>query len=260
MPPIKVHIDDPITPKKGDAVTPQTANSANEQNAVNATTTTAPQQNSPSYPPARPGAAAVPAATPYVPSPQQQPTPTRTTASSNNYGPPPPQPGAVPTPLGQQAPMTTSPSIPPPPKAGEVPQAPPTTMPPQMGIPPPSNNYAPTKGTIYSPAESTGPTTLNFGAVPAPAPITAGSHPPGYQQNTNAQEMTSAARASLDATERKESNFGTNLGTNFSLGGGDSTNETAGNVWNAVKGWATTAGKSLAETEKEVWKRINGEK
>ncbi|KAF2160510.1 hypothetical protein M409DRAFT_29131 [Zasmidium cellare ATCC 36951] len=254
MPPIKVHIDDRITPKKGDAVTPQTSDTSNPQNAVNATTTA--QQNPP-YPPAQPGAAAVPAATPYVPNPQPQPTPTRTSASTNNYGPPAPQPGAVPVPPGQQAPVTAA--IPPPPKAGETPQraqAPPTTMPPQMGVPPPQSNYTPTKGTMYSPPETTGPTTLNFGAVPAPAPITAGSHPPGYQQNTNAQEMTSAARASLDAEERRGSNFG----TNFGLGGGDSTNDTAGNVWNAVKGWATTAGKSLAETEKEVWKRINGDK
>lgn len=110
---------------------------------------------------------------------------------------------------------------------------------------------------MYSPAERTGvtgPSTVNFGAVPVPAPIQAGSHPPGYQQNLNAQEMSSAARASLDASERNEG-----LGQGLGLSGGDASNDTAGNVWNAVKGWATAAGNTLAETEKEVWKRINKE-
>jgi hypothetical protein len=92
---------------------------------------------------------------------------------------------------------------------------------------------------------------MNFGAAPAPQ-IQAGSGPPGYQQNVHAQELTPAARASLEQEEQRRPSLAANLGL-----GGDSTNDTAGNVWNTVKGWANAAGTTLAETEKEVWKRIN---
>lgn len=36
--------------------------------------------------------------------------------------------------------------------------------------------------------------------------------------------------------------------------------ETAGQAWNMAKGWLSTAGQKLAETEESVWKKINGEK
>lgn len=31
-------------------------------------------------------------------------------------------------------------------------------------------------------------------------------------------------------------------------------------IWETAKKWATTAGGKLAETEAEIWKRVNGEK
>ncbi|SMQ45814.1 unnamed protein product [Zymoseptoria tritici ST99CH_3D1] len=234
MPPVPVHINDPITPSKTNAT------SASGLPADNSATTTQAQQHSP-YPAARPGAPAAPAPTPYIPQPQALPQPTRTTPATD-YGPPAPQPGAVPVPPSQQAPMTATATstLPPPPKAGEV-----TTMPPQMAIPSPQVNHASTYSTTAA-----GPTTLNFGAAAAPQQIQAGSGPPGYQQNVHAQELTPAARASLEQEQSRPS-MATNLGLS------DSTNETAGNVWNTVKGWASSAGTTLAETEKEVWKRIN---
>lgn len=67
-----------------------------------------------------------------------------------------------------------------------------------------------------------------------------------------AQEMSSAARASLDQQDERRGSLVPNLNL-----GGDSANDTVGNAWNAVKGWATAAGNTIAETEKEVWKRIN---
>jgi hypothetical protein len=73
-----------------------------------------------------------------------------------------------------------------------------------------------------------------------------------------AQEMSSAARASLDQQQEEQRRPSMVPNLNLNLGGaGDGANDTAGNMWNAVKGWASAAGNSLAETEKEVWKRIN---
>ena len=257
MPPIPVHIDDPITPKKAEGVTPQTADQAAALRENIATTTA--QDQSPAYPPARPGAAAVPAPTPYVPRPQAAPT-TTTQASLEQNGPPPPRPGAVPIPPSQQVPMTpTASTLPPPPKPGEVAQQRQTSMsmPSQLNVPSPQHNYAPTHSTAaYSPTsthqQSGGPTTLNLGPVTSPA----AQHPLGYHQNVNAQDLSSAQRASLEGQERKESIVPA-LGGLGSMGG-DAASETAGNMWNTVKGWASTASEKLVETEESVWKQING--
>jgi len=119
-----------------------------------------------------------------------------------------------------------------------------------MGIPPPQQNYAPAHSTIAElPKTATYPqqTTLNMGPVSGP--------PAGYQQNSFAQEISSGQRASLEQHEQRE---GYVPGSSF--GAGASTNDTAGNVWNTVKGWANVAGTKLAETEEEVWKKINGKK
>ncbi|CZT22799.1 uncharacterized protein RCC_08505 [Ramularia collo-cygni] len=246
MPPVPVFIDEPITPQKPKGITPQTAAPISTDESANASTTTAQAP----YPAARPGQGP-PAPTPYAPQPQALPQPSRTTAAAYDNGPPPPQPGAVPVAPSQQASSTLPSTLPPPPKAGEV--APTTTMPPQMGIPAPQQNYAPVYGTSSATTtpQRPGPTTLNFGAAPAPQ-IQAGSHPPGYQQNVMAQEMSSTARASLEQQDQRRPSIVPNLNI-----GGDSANDTAGNMWNAVKGWASAAGSTIAETEKEVWKRIN---
>ncbi|KAK4548586.1 hypothetical protein LTR36_009496 [Oleoguttula mirabilis] len=260
MPPIPVHIDDPITPQKAQGVTPQTSNlSAAASSASDATTTTPNQQVS--YPAARPGQPAVPAPTPYIPRPQPQVTRT-TPPSLGENGPPPPQPGVVPMPPSQQVTMTATSTLPPPPKAGEsLQQTSFTSTLNQMHIPPPQQNYAPTHSTTTAtpatPRRSGGPTTLNLGPVIS-TPASA-EHPPGYQQNVYAQEMSPAQRASLDQETRRESiaaQLGL-VGETDGLGGG--SDGKAGDMWNAAKGWLSTAGAKLVETEEQVWKRINGQ-
>lgn len=153
-------------------------------------------------------------------------------------------------------------ALPPPPKAGEAAtlREAVTTQPPQMYISPPAQNHAPTHTTSTTntpPKAGLGPTTLNFGAVsPVGGGIAPPSHPPGYQQNVMAQEMSSAARASLDATERRESlagSFGLSGSGTSALPGTGGTN----GIWDTVKGWGITASQTLAETEKKVWERVN---
>ncbi|KAM3415748.1 hypothetical protein BST61_g9259 [Cercospora zeina] len=262
MPPVPVHIDAPITPQKP-------ANAATGASKTQ-------QQQPPSYLPAQPGAPAVPAPTGAVHTPNRyQPQPTRTTDSTSNHGPPPPQPGAVPVPPSQQqtAPVT---SLPPPPKAGEAAkfleqhqqqqQSSPaiTTMPPQMAMPAPEQNYAPTHTTnTQTPTRAgegnSGPTTLNFGAVtPIAGGIAPPSHPPGYQQNTMAQEMSSAARASLDAEEQRQGSF-TGVGGVLGGGAGNASAGAAGDgsMWDTVKGYANSLSQSAIEAEKKVWESIN---
>lgn len=238
MPPIPVHIDDPITPSKPAGVTPRTEPTRTTN--TDAGVTTAP--NTSPYPAAQPGAAAVPAPTPFA-----QPQPTRTTQpATSNDGPPPPQPGAVPV-----HPSATS-SIPPPPRAGEMPS--------QMNIPTPSQNLAPTHSTstATSAASGQGPTTLNFGPVGGTVPTASSAHPSGYQQNVFAQEMSPAQRASLDAQEAEDRRGSFLEGLGGSAGGGEKGGE--GDMWSQVKGWVGAAGSKAAEIEGEVWRRVNGGK
>lgn len=41
---------------------------------------------------------------------------------------------------------------------------------------------------------------------------------------------------------------------------GEDASQTAGNMWNAVKGWASAAGSKVAEAEAAAWKKIEGKK
>ena len=250
MPPVPVRIDDPITPTKAQAPPQQTAEQPAGSLANNATTTS--QNGTPAYHPARPGAAAVPAPTPYIPQPPPEATRTQASAVAQNV-PPPPQPGAVPMPPSQQASMNSPSTLPPPPKAGESLKQRQASVSNQMAIPPPDQNYGHTRSTsAYVPPTTTtseyrGATTLNFGPVSSPPQA---PHPPGYHQNTAAQEMSSAQRSSLEEQERKDGVF--------AQIGGDSAGETAASYWNAVKGWASTASEKLIETEETVWRKLNG--
>ena len=247
MPPIPVRIDDPITPAKPQGTTPQTSQQQHGEALPPTNTTTTAQPVAPAYPPARPGAAAVPISTPYASRPQPEPTRTQVPAAPQNVSPH-PQPGAVPIPPSQQGPTTAASTLPPPPKAGESLQQRQASMPSQMQVSPPEQNHAAFRSTAsYSTSKQAGgPTTVNLGPV-AHEPLS--GHAPGYQQNAFAQEMSPAQRSSLEQQERKESVMG-------SLGG-DSASEAAGNMWNTVKGWASVAGEKLAETEENMWKRIN---
>ena len=140
----------------------------------------------------------------------------------------------------------------------------------QMSIPPPQRNYAPTHSTTsYVPPQSNYtaqnntvglPTTVNLGPVSRQTHEPQSEHPPGYQQNIYAQEMTPAQRSSLEEQERRESIIGglTGGGSSSGMGGDTTATDTAGNAWNALKNWAGAAGEKLAETEEIVWKKING--
>ncbi|GAB1726632.1 hypothetical protein NU195Hw_g8325t1 [Hortaea werneckii] len=282
MPPVQLHLDDPVAPQHPQGVTPQTAaaDTASATAPANNPATTTPASAS-TYPSAQPGQAAGPAATPYAPPPISQPPPTRTSQNPQDGSPPPPQPGAAPVPPS---------ALPPPPKAGESPVATAPAKPQgsaftgalnQMHIPPPpQTNLASTHsttaaipGTGYVPlgGSSGGPTTLNLGPVPAAAATAtsqAGSaggrrsseHPPGYQQNVYAQEMTPAQRASLEGEQRREG-FAAQLGGGLGGGGNGGDGGVGGEgegVWGTAKSWLGAAGSKLAETEEEVWRRING--
>jgi len=268
MPPIPVHIDDPIVPQKAHGVTPQTSATAN---ADRAPATNPAQEQSAAYPSAQPGQAAVPAPTPYIPRPVPEPSRTVPGFEPRQDDPSPPQPGATPVPLSRSSQGVGT--LPPPPKAGETLQQPNQTQfmstLNQMHVPPPQQNYAPTHSTTTSMIpQRNGPTTLNFGAVEGNYDRRRASseHPSGYQQNIYAQDLSPAQRSSLDQETRKES-----IAAQFGFGGdsfraqstvsGDgNVGEAAGQAWNTAKGWLSTAGQKLAETEESVWKKINGEK
>jgi len=92
----------------------------------------------------------------------------------------------------------------------------------------------------------------------------------GYRQDPYASELSAQQRASLDvmeAEDRKGSIGGYLAGitgtpvkktgetgaTFGSPGMGD-----AGQVWDAVKGWAGGVATKAAELEESVWRRVNG--
>ncbi|KAK5111034.1 hypothetical protein LTR62_005409 [Meristemomyces frigidus] len=295
MPPIPVHIDDPITPAKPQGVTPQTAASGRPASQVPASVpVTTTQAAVPPYPAAQPGAAAAPAPTPYLLRPQPEPTRTSST-QEQDVGPPPPQPGAVPSPYSHATPMTGANGLqqPPPPRAGEAPQKQGTAFTAMISnvYTPPApaqnlqQNYAPTHSTSTvgtAPGQATtpmriAPTTLNFGPVASPAVGSSqdrrvsSEHPAGYVQNVYAQDMSPAQRASLDQDTRGESfvsqlglgGVGSSLGDGMKGSGGggrvgEGWSEGVEGAWSAAKGWLGKAGEVIAEGEEEVWKRING--
>ena len=256
----------------------------------------------------------------YEPTLQSSSTnPDRSSATSSN--PPSPQPGSLPTPERPRS-RSASPrrDIPPPPKAGEKMQPAsyysptPTPTYPQQGSysaqmggvpisdprsaaqPPYTGSYAqngllsPHPNGILSPARSYG--------SPAQTPTTASmqqknlEHPPGYQQNPYAADMTPDQRFAsqrgptspslgyndinsgmggikspsgmfqgLSGMVSPRPSGGSGGGGGVVGGGilnGDGKSDD-GSIWGTVSGWAKGAGKKLSEVEGEVWRRINGE-
>jgi hypothetical protein len=76
------------------------------------------------------------------------------------------------------------------------------------------------------------------------------AHPPGYQQNVNADQFTSSQRESQHTSVHSSSSWG---------GGGDgrADDESEEGVWGAARKWAQVAGDRLSAAENEVWRRIN---
>ena len=247
---IPIYTQSPINASKASGVTPQTATpqEQNSRNPIPATATSTSTSTS-AYPPAQPGAVPFPrpTATPNAQVPPLLPTPT---TQVKDEGPPPPQPGAVPTPASRT-------TIDPPPKAGEkyrpqetgTPAAPPARgQPYQMGIPPPTQHRAQPQGS------STSATNTAFASYPVAipsaeigAPRRSHEHPPNYQQNVYASELTSDQR---NAQEANTSGIGA-PDTSESVGGMD--------FLNTAKKWAQHAGEKISEAEAEVWRRINKE-
>ena len=244
---IPVYTQSPISAAKPSGVTPQTA-APDQHSASNYAPATTTATSTSSYPQARPGA--VPAAAPtsaakrYTP---LQPTPTTT---QDDGSPPAPQPGARPTPMNIS---TNTSTLPPPPRAGEsytLPQTQvPIQYPPQMGIPPPSDAIG-----ARPPASST--TTTNEPSSSYPVPISSAEygrrqsleHPPGYQQNAYAADLTADQRRARDANSGGAQNS--------SLFEGDTDQD---GVWETAKIWAQQAGQKLQAVEEDVWKKINKE-
>lgn len=237
--------------------------------------------------------------------------------------PPAPQPGAVPVPSqhdrqGSQQVAASQHSLPHPSAAAiqqENQTYPPaiTQVPAQASMPPPLTTNTPTRSTqpITSPSSSsTKPYPIS---LPQPSPFefdgqqhhqgpadqaTTGSalsqahhhvrthsleHPPGYQQNPYASDMTAEQRAALRANEERErqnnpnvlaglpipglgngGNSGTRRASEFVEQGADggggglvsgiAGGEASSEVWDSVKEWAGKAGKRVSEIEGSVWK------
>ncbi|KAK0722727.1 hypothetical protein B0T26DRAFT_703758 [Lasiosphaeria miniovina] len=193
----------------------------------------------------------------YAPVP---PTSTQTWGDS----PPPPQPGAVPR-LPAATATATAP-IPPPPRAGEAfPQPPEPTAaarlpgeastssspyppyppPPQMGIPAPTAPYA-QRGTATAtgPVRTSPPAYLPEPPATGPREVSRFTHPPGYQQDVNASELSGYQHQQRTAGQGQS-------------GGGDDDNNAS--VWSSAMKWAGAAGQKLSAVESEVWRKINKE-
>jgi hypothetical protein len=245
---IPIYTSSPINASKASGVTPQTATSQEQtpRNPIPATVTaTFPS----AYPPAQPGAFPYPGPTaaPNAQVPPLLPTPT---TRGGDEGPPRPQPGVAPTPASRT-------TMPPPPKSGEkyrpqitgTPVAPPATgQPSQMGIPPPTQHRAQPQGSSTS---TTNTASASYPvAIPSAefgAPRRSFEHPPNYQQNVFASELTSDQRRAQEA--------------NTSRIGAQDTSESVGGMdfLNTAKKWAQHAGERISEAEAEVWRRINKE-
>lgn len=245
--PVTVYTSSPINAAKASGPTPQTAHSDGPGNQVQTSTaaTTTSEASQGDYPAAQPGARpSLPVQTgaPEAVADFAAPTPTQALPGSD---PPAPQPGAVPVPSRA---ANKSP-IPPPPKAGETlgqgaggPTA--SAMPPQMSYPVPGNSsYAPERGSFTSTA--LGPTPMST-SLQESGPDGSLSHPPGYQQDTHASELSSNQRAAHEAAVSQPAR-------NFDQGGGFDDE----GLWSTAKKWASAAGDGLAAAENEVWKRIN---
>ncbi|KAN0114885.1 hypothetical protein V8E51_004429 [Hyaloscypha variabilis] len=239
---IPVYTQSPINAAKASGITPQTTTPQGQNSSSNpipAATTTSASSSSSTYSPAQPGVVSLPGPTTAPQLPPLHPTPTtRETTDS----PPQPQPGGLPTPASRR-------TIPPPPKAGELYRPQETGVPPyQMEIPPLAEQG------VQPPRSSTSTTTTATVSYPVAIPSAefgiprrSLEHPPNYQQNVYASELTSDQRRAHEA--------------NTSGTGTQDTPESVGGIefLNTATRWAQQAGKKISEAEAEVWRRINKE-
>ncbi|KAE9379253.1 hypothetical protein N431DRAFT_155047 [Stipitochalara longipes BDJ] len=239
---IPVYTQSPINAAKATGITPQTTTPQGHppsSNPIPAAVTTS--TSSSTYPSAQPGAASGPGPT-FAPQLPLQPTPTTRETTDN---PPQPQPGGLPTPASRK-PIT-------PQKSDEVYRPQETNAPPaleqpyQMGIP------SPTQHGVQPPRSSTSTTTTAAASYPVviPAAEFGGprrslEHPPNYQQNTYASELTSDQRRAHEANTS-----GTRAqDTSDSVGGID--------LLNTAKKWAQQAGSGYSQNYQKPRRRCGG--
>jgi len=224
MPPIPVYANLPLHP---DGVTPTTAPpegeaSLSRPNPAPTQTTNAPPSSTSQYDPSAPP----------PPQPGARPMPRAAPTATPSYGDPPePQPGASPTVHHGHhitAIHTTTHTVP-------------LQPPPQLSIPAPTQNQAPT--------HSTQP---NIPAIPYPAPLAQYSpvergiseerrsleHPPGYIQNPYAADGTANDRVRFAEADMK-------------------AKEEEG-VLDSVKGWIGGVGEMAKKAEDGAWKWAQG--
>lgn len=252
MAPIPVYTKSPINAASASGVTSQTVpqEEASTSNSVPVSASTTSTTTS-AYPPARPGAPAVPAPTGTAAQRYAPLQPTKTT-SSEAEGPPMPQPGATPAPLSRH--------VPPPPRAGETyhpeqtsaPQQP-SSIPPQFAIPPPTAAFGglPPKSSTSTSNTASSSYPVQIPSAESGAPRRSLEHPPGYQQNVYASDMTSEQRRAHEANNA--SNFGGRESAE-KVGAMDSDGSS---VWNTAMKWAQQTGEKLSKAETEVWRKIN---
>ena len=124
-------------------------------------------------------------------------------------------------------------------------------MPPQMGMPAP---YQPVGSHSQPTSTSTAASSSYPVSLPQQSSDRDGSleHPPGYQQNSYASEMSADQRRAQQEAEKNSSSFNLSQGQGGGAGGFEEQS-----VWDAAKGWASSAGEKLSAVEAEVWKKIN---
>lgn len=244
MPPIPIYTKSPINAAKADGITPQTAEGSERVKPQPEATTATSTSDQAGYPAAQPGAVpSLPAVTAAPLSQIHAPLQPTPTSRLDYQGPPPPQPGAVPVAPG----ATAQPAVsgPPPPTVTEPPRLPghgppvTSTYPHQMSIPAPTAPHA-QRGT------STAFVVPYSAAQAGQADI---AHPPGYQQDVNADQFTSSQREGQYTATHPSSGWGG--------GNQQGDDESEEGVWGAARKWAQAAGDKLSAAENEVWRRIN---
>ncbi|KAG8534127.1 uncharacterized protein KY384_000971 [Bacidia gigantensis] len=168
------------------------------------------------------------------------PTPTTSVAVPSDQ-PPPPQPGAAP----QATNISSKASVPPPPKVGETPMSP-------VSYIPPGSSTTGTTSSLQAPVV-TPPTVQDSKQIDL-------AHPPGYQQNPYATDMTAQQRSATQP-DSSPSSLG-NLDGRYS----DEANtlHEVGEAVDKAKHWAAEKGTQLAENagtlHGKVWDTLQGKK
>lgn len=267
MPPIPIHASSPINtnhPANAFGTSPSTAAARYTPADLDAGPTTSTTTEPSSI--ARPGAPAVPQPTNAISSTYNnrfEPTATRSTptsAATKFDGPPPPQPGAVPSPFTNTDAWTPKLTIPQPPRPieADLQQQRNTSSPIRHALPSPTPTRThppqPLHGQIYSPTRSIPPAGLTS-TYPAPQDL---SHPPGYMQDSRASFDDKPVEFCQPLDRRASPSSSRRGGILDGEPTFESSEDDESSVLNTAYAWAKAAGKTLSKTEEQLWKKVNG--